>query len=526
MDATQPETTLLARVGMWLGEYEERGSIVLLAVLMLLVIILRLFQFGGNTAPPGSDGGQWLAFSHQMFSGERIKAGFESYPPVVPFIMGVTSFVVPPLMALKLVGILASVAVAVPMFLLLRTSLNHWLSAAVAIAMPLAPYHSEVLIFGGYPQLVGTVFLVFAIYFALRGISTGRRLWFLAAGVATSAAVGSNALTALEVVITGSVLLLIWTYKLWRDGADVLVRRLYGALLWWVAPAILISLLFIPAYLGYFSRAERTPANPLNLTLFQIFDWLGSAWQWEFLLWLSVAAVSIIFIVKATMSRRPVLADASVALAISGLVTLLVLRELRSLHVIEISLLLAIGVLAAATKTAPWRGLSREVWTTALVVIVLGITVGVATVGARRTVIAYNWYEVVNASVLSSMEWLRVNGLSGDTVVATGAPRGHNYGWWIEGYARLPTYMASDPFLFFNVEEREQVAFAQRLLFGETTPDQMRALANSEGVRFLFLDKSMLKRPIWDFVEAGFVSRYENDRIVVLEMMAAAPPVN
>ncbi len=526
MDSSQSETTLLARAVTWLGEHEERGSIVLLAVLMLLVITLRLLQFGGNAAPPGSDGGQWLAFSHQMFSGERIKAGFESYPPVVPFIMGVTSLVVPPLAALKLVGILASVAVAVPMFLLLRTSANHWLSASVAIAMPLAPYHSEVLIFGGYPQLVGTVFLVFAIHFALRGLSTGRRLWFLAAGVATAATVGSNALTALEVAIVGAVLLLIWTYKLWREGVAVLSRRIFGALLWWTTPAVLISLSFIPAYQGYFSRAERTPANPLNLTLSQIFNWLGSAWQWEFLLWLTVAAASVIAIVKAAMSRRGVLADASVALAISGLVTLLALRELRSLHVIEISLLLAVGVLAAATKMAPWRGLSRQAWATALVVVVLGLTVGVVTVGARRTTIAYNWYEVINASVLSSMEWLRANGLSGDTVVATGAPRSHNYGWWIEGYAHLPTYMAGDPFLFLNVEERGQVAFAQRLLFEETTPEQTRALATSEGIRFLFLDKSMLRRSVWDFVEAGFVSRYENDRIVVLEMMTPAPPVN
>jgi hypothetical protein len=74
-----------------------------------------------------------------------------------------------------------------------------------------------------------------------------------------------------------------------------------------------------------------------------------------------------------------------------------------------------------------------------------------------------------------------------------------------------------------NVEERGQVAFAQRLLFEETTPEQTRTLASSEGIRFLFLDKSMLRRSVWDFVEAGFVSRYENDRIVVLEMMTQRP---
>lgn len=487
------------------------------------IVVLRWIQFSENAAPPGSDGGQWLAFSHQMFLGEQIKAGFENYPPVVPFLLRLTSSIIPPLLALKFIGILASVAIAVPVYLLLRTAVKPRLSAVLAVATPIAPYHSEVLIFGGYPQLTGTVFLVLTAHLALKGLESGQRRWFVGAAGSTAATVGSNALTALEMLIVAGAVLLIWSLNSWRQGLPILIRELRAATVWWIAPAIAISLLFVPTYLGYFSWAGPTAANPLSLTFFQLFDWLESAWQWEFLLWVSVAALSMTAVIRAGVVRRLLVTNASLALAISGLVTFVALRELRSLHIIEISLVLSVGVLVSTPALIPWRRLSKPLWVAFGAVIALSVTFGVGAVGARRSTIAYDWYQVVNASVLSSLEWLRANRTSNAKVVATGAPHGQLYGWWIEGYAHLPTYVAGDPSLFFTAEERAQVALARRLLMPASSPLETRTLADSEGIRFLFLDKQVLERPVWDFVEAGFVSRFENDRIIIMERNTSGP---
>jgi len=148
---------------------------------------------------------------------------------------------------------------------------------------------------------------------------------------------------------------------------------------------------------------------------------------------------------------------------------------------------------------------------------VLGFVSVVGSVGYRRLEIAYDWYEVVDNRVLVALDWLRNNGDTGTRVVATGTERGHNYGWWIEGYANLPTYMAGDPFLFFSTEERAQVALAQRLLILDTPTEEIQALAEKNDIKFLFLDKRVLQRTLGDLGKAGFVKCFENDVIVIME---------
>jgi len=145
-----------------------------------------------------------------------------------------------------------------------------------------------------------------------------------------------------------------------------------------------------------------------------------------------------------------------------------------------------------------------------------GLVLAVGTVGHHRFLIAYDWYEVVDTPVLAALDWLRYNEDPEAIVVTTGTERGHNYGWWIEGYAHHPAYMAGDPFLFFNTEERAQVALAQSLLLLETPPQEIRVLAERNNIRFLFLDKRVFQRTLGDLVEAGFIKCFENDVIVIM----------
>ena len=105
-------------------------------------------------------------------------------------------------------------------------------------------------------------------------------------------------------------------------------------------------------------------------------------------------------------------------------------------------------------------------------------------------------------------------------MVTTGSDRGHNYGWWIEGYSHLPAYTAGDPLLFFSNEERGQVELAQAILIEDTSPLDIRALANENKIRFLFLDKETLERRLIDLYRAGFMKRFENDAILIMENKA------
>ena len=510
----------LARsLAVWAIDRQQRTGVLLLILLMLTVAVYRWLQFSANAAPPGSDGGQWLAFGHQFLGGEQIKAGFQFYPPIFPFFTKLVSLVIHPLITLKLLGILTSVLICVPVYLLLRTTLHPWASAILATTVAITPYRTEVLFFGGYPQLLGTAFLLLAVFFLLKGLNTGRKRWFLGAAVATVATIGSNALPALALALASCVILLVFFFRLRRESKSILYSRFRSALLWWLAPSAILSLPFIAPYLAYLFTSVRLPANPMGLTLSDILGWLNSAWRWEFILWMSVIITAVAFLVKvrAVMNRPPILTNATIAILVSGFAGFLLVQELRFIAFIEIGLVLTVGLLLNMFISIISRQETRSFIVASTLVILLVFVSAVGLVGYRRSGIAYYWYMVVDNTVLSAMEWLWNWGIPGEKVVATGAARGHNYGWWIEGYASLPTYMAGDPFLFFNVEERAQVALAQSLVLQYTTPEEVRALVGEADIQFLFLDKRVFHGSLVSFFEAGFVKRLENDIIIIME---------
>ncbi|MFC1977022.1 hypothetical protein ACFLWS_01980 [Chloroflexota bacterium] len=499
---------------------KQSAGFLLLLVLMLLVAWYKWSLFGGNAAPPGSDGGQWLAFGHKLFTGESVRAGFQFYPPILPFAVQLVSLVKGPLIALKLVGIFASVSIAVPVYLLLHKTLTPWLSAAVAITATLTPFNNEILSFGGYPQLLGTSFLLFSTFFLLMGFNTGRRRWFLAAGVAAAATIGSNVLPALVLVMTSGVITLLFLYKLWLESRSILFRRFRTAFLWWFLPSVILSLPFSNVYFAYLSTAVSSTTSPTQLTVMQIAGWANSAWLFEVVLWAGIASVAGFFLLllgRGFFDNQVLPAVASVALLLATCFGFLLMREIRFLGFFEISLILMMGFVPGMLDSILTYLKARQFLGRLILIFALSFVLIVGTIGHRRLLIAYDWYQVVNTPVLTAFDWLRDNADSGSIVAATGTDGGHNYGWWIEGYAHLPTYMAGDPSLFLDAEERTQVELARRILILDTSPSKVRVLVEQYNIRFLFLDKKCFQKPLIDLHRAGFVERFENDAILIME---------
>jgi hypothetical protein len=61
------------------------------------------------------------------------------------------------------------------------------------------------------------------------------------------------------------------------------------------------------------------------------------------------------------------------------------------------------------------------------------------------------------------------------------------------------------------------VELARRILSPDTLPGEMRVLAEQHNIRFLFLDKKCLQKTLIDLYRAGFVKRFENDAILIME---------
>ena len=511
--------------------HNQGAGFLLLLVLILLVAWYKWTIFSGNTAPPGSDGGQWLAFGHELFGGENVRTGFQFYPPLLPFAVKLVSLVMGPLMALKLVGTLTSVLLAVPVYLLLHKTLSPWLSAALAVTVTLAPFNNEILSFGGYPQLLGTSFLLFSTFSLLMGFNTGHKRWFLLASLATAATMGSNVLTAFVLATTSGLITLQYFHKLWRgrESKGVLFHRLRSTLLWWLLPSVILSLPFSNIYFAYLSTVISSTASPNQVTIMEIAGWANSPWLFESVLWVGIASIIGFFFLlmgRAFFYNHALLASTSVALLLASSFGFFLMRELRFMGFLEISLILMTGLIPGRLDSILTHLKARQLLGRLILIFVLGLVLTVGTVGHRRLLIASDWYQVVNTPVLTAFDWLHDNADSGSIVITTSTSRWHNYGWWIEGYAHLPTYTAGNPSLFFFTEERTQVELARSILILDTPPSEIRVLAKQHGIRFLFLDKKFLQKTLIEWApdnyltrlyKAGFVKRFENDVILIME---------
>jgi hypothetical protein len=421
--------------------------------------------------------------------------------------------------ALKVIGGVALLALAIPLYGLLRQLTTPIPSALVAGVVGIAPYHTEVLTFGGYPQLAGAVFMLFALWFLVLGLKTGGRAYLLCAGLASGGAAATHVLIAIQLAVAGVILCaaFVWFRREYAVGRAL--RSLWPVVVWTVLPAIVIATPVLPTYFNYVFDARRTPANPLNLSAGQVSEWLRSAWRWELILWAAVGLIAVPIAAYELVVRRGLVAAVAMTFLAIAFVGVFFVRELRFLQIFELGMILSAGVaFALVRRWADGIGhapLARSAGGFALLCVVGAVVI----VGGRRSLIAYRWYAVVTNPVLDGMEWLRrdASQAAPGIVVASGAPRGHNYGWWLEGYVRRPAYMAGDPFLFFDAREREQVGTAARLLDPNTPFSEARSIVEAEGVRYAFVDKGIHAQTPAALRRLGFVTGFENSQIAVLK---------
>ncbi len=486
------------------------GIWVLFGVLFL-VSVYRWAQFTHFAAPPGSDGGQWLAFGHQILTGEDIKAGLDRYPPVIPFVVGVLERIVGAMLSLKLVGFASSLVVAVPLYYLFRQILPWRLAVGLAVLPTLSPYHAEVLSFGGYPQLAGTGFLLLTLAALSHGIEHRNNRWLLIAGILTGITVATHAMAVVGLVIAVPVVVILAQLRVYGSDGGRQQHNL-KPLVWWIVPGILLALPMVLVYWSYFLDASQTPSGTPALTYGKLFDFFDTGWRWESIFWLAGGAVSVgVFV--AQIKRRGSVFEIAVALSLLAIVGILGLLELRFLEHMEVALVLWVGI-AGSWAYNRWSSDQSALRTLALFGAFMAVLLMLA-LGHRRTLIAGDWYRVLDHQVTSGLDWLRVNGDQNARVASSPAVRGHNFGWWIEGYTHIQAYTATEEFLIFE-EEKRQGKQAKRLLDAAITVLEVEAIVAQENIQYVFLDKEIVPVPPPGLLLAGFTTAYENDRVRVL----------
>jgi hypothetical protein len=107
--------------------------------------------------------------------------------------------------------------------------------------------------------------------------------------------------------------------------------------------------------------------------------------------------------------------------------------------------------------------------------------------GLHRYDGAADWYRVAGQRQLVALNTLSEVAEPGDLAVASRGPNGNPVGWWVEGYAGIPTYTNIDTAFLAFPEEREQAHFAAELF--SSPPEEAAAMMGEIGARFLILDR-------------------------------------
>ena len=497
---------LLRRVSAWpLAGWALGGGLLALAG-------LRLALLSDAQAPPGSDGGNWLAFARELF-GEEIKAADVAYPPVAPLLLRLLMLPLGALGAVKVLAVASSILMGVPLYLILRRELHPVLSVALALAFVMAGYQAETLAFGGYPQLLGAAFLLFSLYWLGPTLLDGRTWPLLLSAMAGSLAIGTHLLGATQLIVAAPILAGCFAFQqraAWRRVAARFAR--------WSIVTAALALTVAPFYVRLLPLLDGSPANPQGYGITALRSTLSYVYLEHQALWMVLTGVALVVpLVMVGRRSDSLLAPTAAALLFGPLLVFAASGEVRSFQLLEAGVLVSLGLLTSyvvaglATRGAGQRWPGWPALAVGAACLAIAGAIGVS--GHSRAQDSFAFYRVVDDEAVEALDWLRLQ--EEGTVVASIAPQGAMYGWWIEGYAGHPAYSAADPRWFNFREEKKDVAVANRLLSARLRPREAARLVDEHDIRYVFLDK---RAPTdWLSLEAaGFRPAYQSAHYMVL----------
>ncbi len=486
----------------------------LLAVLVG-VAAYRFIVLADEAAPPGADPGNWLAFTHELF-GSPVKAAASVYFPVVPVLLKALLTFLPALVATKVLGVAVSVIMGIPFYLILRRGCSPLFSAALTLAFLLTGYQEEVFIFGGYPQLLATTFLLLTVYWLMDGLISGGRRPLLLAAASTALVAGTHHFTL--VVMAPTLLVLgVALFIQERPGIRPLLRNA-GV---WALGAAVFTLPFLPWYVDFLALMEGNPTNPGN---FSVLD-MGSVTSYVFLenrpLWLALLVIAgALTLMPFFGEKAGRIRPAALAILAGPFLGFVLTSEVRTFQLIEAGVVLSLALPVAAVEQhlsgTRVRVTVQQVERLSLGLAVAALLTVIASSGHDRLTNQRAVYQIVDGPALEALDWLRERTPPGARVVANESIGRVSYAWWVEGYAERPTYSLIEPDYLSFTEEKEQSNLASRLLDEETPPSEVEDILQQTGIEYIFLDKRTggVFKPLLS--KSTFYLSLENEEFAIL----------
>ena len=464
-----------------------RGDVALITVLVIGNLLLHLGIPG--LVPSGGDGGNWLALANEV-RGLDVMSADVSYPPLFPALLALRlQLNTPPIVALLLMALVAKTSLVVAVYINVRT-LSRTYAMVAATLVATAAAQMEAYAWGGYPQLLGMAFGLLAVFLILRYLNTQERshLWigliFVAATLATHVLIGS----LLGVVI--GIAVLHWLYIVDPRRRDWVRGLKVGAV---VAGSTALGGLA----LFFLVRGTGTEAT-LNPHALSRWEGLSHVFRDAPLPWavIGVAAVVVLFFRYWPEHIAATLAVGS-AWAVTSAAFFLITGEQRGLLILQVGLILlaTLGFGAARMFVAgPEKrrysvGEPRTVRHRLLLVASISMFFAIVVAGLGAYAGAVDWYRVVDRAEIAALDHLNQEAQFADVVVAARGHNGNPAGWWVEGYAELPTWTGVDVRFLAFPDEREQAEIVNSIFGGGLSDDETIVMLREIGVDYLVVDR-------------------------------------
>lgn len=456
--------------------------IVFFGLACMATIAWRYWVLSAPGVPPGTDGGNWLGFGKDLL-GTNVKPGSVVYPPVVPLLVTGLAKALGPARGLALMSSLSAVAPAVAAFVLLYWSGLRGGAAAILAAFLLpSSAISEVAAWSGFPQLLGTLFVLGNLWFLDRWLRGGGRRHLVGGAMSGMLLLAVSHFDAVIGVFAACGVVVIHLLGPGRGG-DVLRRAGISGLvtLVFALPLAPVYAHLVPAILSSRNTGPSITGLTLNDLPSRFTSSLGGAWP----LW---ALGLILLPVAVWLNRRDrsPLFTVTLGLAIGLALFLALTREARVLHEIPVLVVLGAGLwlpMLADRRTPSIRDPASILLGAAAVVALWAV----ASAGLRDLPNHRDFYNLLDHKLGRALEWIRTETPPG-SLIAVSPKNDAPLGWWVEGISERPTLTGTPLRWLVYPEERDRAARANRIfnLLAVSSPAALDT-ARSYGVDYVLV---------------------------------------
>lgn len=430
---------------------QHRGTIYWLVLIGSAAFLVRFIVLTQYPAPPGADYGNYLTNLHALY-GQDVTGGGVQYPMVFMLYLSANVALFGELGAFQFSGPILAALITLPGYFFLRRFVDRPYALLGTALLVFSEGISEMIGWGGNPNLLGILFGTSFLAFMHIFITSGRRRDLAASACSLALLAGSHQVSLVFFAVAAMLMLLSYGIVA-KDRRGVM--RGFATM----GVGLVLALPFAPFYwtasqLGAGALLFRPPAPSVG-DIAYITQWLFRESLW---IWIPVAFLAALG--YAQMVRRDSLGfSMGFALVASPpllAVTLMAVDPVRPFYFVYLGIVP--GAMAYAQRamrakrppSAPVKLWARR--TSFATLIVVAVALFLVTTAFTRMDEAANWYYVARPDVLGGLQWIRQN-VPRSVTVATNGPMkygaeasvGCMWGWWIEGYAERDSLCTANP---------------------------------------------------------------------------------